>query len=325
MVGGEIFLDLIRAIPTGSKLLMLGDMGQLESIGSLNLAADMINSKEIPTVELKEVHRQAKASGILTTAYNVRNGIQLYQDTDYEGVEIRGELKDMVLDIRNEKDDDRKDTIAYFEKYFNSPLVNGDIKKIQIISPVKERGDACVHNLNLDIQKLINPVDLNESRPRIYVQKMKDASGNDRSFWIQEGDKVMCIKNNYKVFDTSGAQTAMYNGWTGVVTSIDYENATVDFDLGDASIILKHKEVKEHLILGYACTTHKYQGSGCPVVVGVIDYSTPPMMLCQQQIYTLLTRAKKLCVLVAQTKALRRSIDTNFVSTKRTFLPEFLK
>ena len=80
-----------------------------------------------------------------------------------------------------------------------------------------------------------------------------------------------------------------------------------------------------HLILGYACTTHKYQGSGCPVVVGVIDYSTPPMMLCQQQIYTLLTRAKKLCVLVAQTKALRRSIDTNFVSTKRTFLPEFLK
>ena len=304
---------------------MLGDMGQLESIGSLNLAADMINSKEIPTVELKEVHRQAKASGILTTAYNVRNGIQLYQDTDYEGVEIRGELKDMVLDIRNEKDDDRKDTIAYFEKYFNSPLVNGDIKKIQIISPVKERGDACVHNLNLDIQKLINPVDLNESRPRIYVQKMKDASGNDRSFWIQEGDKVMCIKNNYKVFDTSGAQTAMYNGWTGVVTSIDYENAIVDFDLGDAPIILKHKEVKEHLILGYACTTHKYQGSGCPVVVGVIDYSTPPMMLCQQQIYTLLTRAKKLCVLVAQTKALRRSIDTNFVSTKRTFLPEFLK
>lgn len=325
MVGGEIFLDLIRAIPTGSKLLMLGDMGQLESIGSLNLAADMINSKEIPTVELKEVHRQAKASGILTTAYNVRNGIQLYQDTDYEGVEIRGELKDMVLDIRNEKDDDRKDTIAYFEKYFNSSLVNGDIEKIQIISPVKERGDACVHNLNLDIQKLINPVDLNESRPRIYVQKMKDASGNDRSFWIQEGDKVMCIKNNYKVFDTSGAQTAMYNGWTGVVTSIDYENAIVDFDLGDAPIILKHKEVKEHLILGYACTTHKYQGSGCPVIIGVIDYSTPPMMLCQQQIYTLLTRAKKLCVLVAQTKALRRSIDTNFVSTKRTFLPEFLK
>ena len=127
-------------------------------------------------------------------------------------------FKDYILEMEkdNLKNLTREDTIAYFEKYFNSPLVNGDIKKIQIISPVKERGDACVHNLNLDIQKLINPVDLNESRPRIYVQKMKDASGNDRSFWIQEGDKVMCIKNNYKVFDTSGAQTAMYNGWTGV-------------------------------------------------------------------------------------------------------------
>lgn len=327
MVGGDIFLDLIKAIPTGSKLLMLGDMGQLESIGSLNLAADMINSKEIPTVELKEVHRQAKASGILTTAYDVRNGIQLYDAVDYEGIETRGELQDMVLDIREEKDTDREDVVAYFDKYFNSPLVNRNIEKIQVISPVKERGDACVYNLNTDIQKLINPIKPNAKK--IYVQKAKDASGNERSFYIQINDKVMCIKNNYKVFDINHAQTAIYNGWTGVVKSFEYGKdgleVVVDFDLGDAPVILSVKDAKEHLILGYACTTHKYQGSGCPVIIGVIDYSTPPMMLCQQQIYTLLTRAKKLCVLVAQTKALRRSIETNFVSTKRTFLPEFLK
>lgn len=325
MVGGEIFLDLIRAIPTGSKLLMLGDMGQLESIGSLNLAADMINSGKIPTVELKEVHRQAKASGILTTAYDVRNGIQLYQETDYEGIETRGDLQDMILDIRTDRENDREDAVAYFEKYFNSSLVNQDIEKIQVISPVKERGDACVFNLNQDIQQLVNPVDARYPRPRIYVKRKKDASGNDRSFWIQERDKVMCIKNNYKVQDINNAQTAIYNGWTGVVKKIEGENVTVDFDLSSSPIIISTNDAKNYLVLGYACTTHKYQGSGCSVIIGVIDYSTPPMMLCQQQIYTLLTRAKKLCVLVAQTKALRKAIDTNFVSTKRTFLPEFLE
>lgn len=323
MVGGEIFLDLIKAIPTGSKLLMLGDMGQLSSIGTLNLAADMINSDIIPSVQLKEVHRQAKASGILTTAYDVRNQVQLYEEQDFEDVEIRGELQDMVLDIRVDKEKDRKDVVSYFEKYYNSPLVNKDIEKIQIISPVKERGDACVFNLNQDIQSLINP--LNQGKPKTFVKKNKDASGNDKSFWIQEGDKVMCIKNNYKVFNIEDVQTEIYNGWTGIVKKIEKDQVIVDFDLGDVPVRLLEKDVKDYLILGYACTIHKYQGSGCPVIIGVVDYSTPPAMLTCQLVYTLLTRAKKLCVLVAQTRALRKAINTDFVAVKRTFLPECLK
>ena len=323
MVGGEIFLDLIKAIPTGSKLLMLGDGRQLESIGLLNLASDMMESKEIPTVELKEVHRQAAASGILTTAYDVRNQIQLYEETDYEGVEVRGELQDMILDIRVDRDKDRKDVVSYFEKYYNSPLVNQDVEKIQIIAPVKERGDACVFNLNQDIQELLNPPRKN-FKQKVLVSKKKDAAGNDRSFWIQENDKVMCIRNNYNVYDENGVQTSIFNGWTGLVKKIERDNVTIKFDLSPVPVVLREKDVKDYIVLGYACTTHKYQGSGCPVVIGVVDNSTPPMMLCTQQVYTMLTRAKKLCVLVAQTGALRRAINSNYVSTKRTFLKEFL-
>ena len=99
LVGGEIFRDLLRAIKPGTKFYMLGDPNQLEAIGSLNLAADMVNSKNIPTVALKQVHRQAKKSGILTTAYDVKDQIQLFDEWDFEGTEIRGELEDMVLEI----------------------------------------------------------------------------------------------------------------------------------------------------------------------------------------------------------------------------------
>ena len=323
MVGGEIFLELIKAIPTGSKLLMLGDGGQLEAVGLLNLAEDMINSKVIPTVELKEVHRQAAASGILTTAYDVRNQIQLYEDSDYEGIEVRGELQDMILDVRMDRNNNRKDVVSYFEKYYYSPLVNQDVGKIQVIAPVKERGDACVFNLNQDIQELLNPPRKN-FKQKVLVSRKKDASGNDRSFWIQEKDKIMCIKNNYKVCDENEVETAIFNGWTGIVQKIENKKVTIKFDLNPVPIVMTEDEAKNYLVLGYACTTHKYQGSGCPVVIGVIDNSTPPMMLCTQQVYTMLTRAKKLCVLVAQTGALRRAINSNYVSTKRTFLKEFL-
>lgn len=321
LVGGEIFLRLLEAIPTGTKLIMLGDMGQLEAIGPLNIAADLCNSGVIPVVNLKEVHRQAKASGILTTAYDVRNQIQLWYESDYENVETRGELKDMILDIATEKTENRRKALEYFEKYYSSDLVKGDIEKIQIIAPVKERGDCCVFNLNLDVQALINPVG---EKAHIHIKKKKDASGNDKSFYIQVDDKVMCIKNNYKVFNIKGELTQIYNGWTGVVKYINQREMCVDFSLGASPVLIPYKDVKDYLVLGYASTVHKLQGSSADVVIGVVDYSTPPMMLTCQLVYTLLTRAKKLCVLIGQTSAIGKAINSNYVSTKRTFLPEFV-
>lgn len=325
LCGGSIFLDLIKAIPTGAKLICLGDQNQLEAIGALNLAADIYDSPIIPTVKLTKVHRQAQESGILTTSYLVKDQIQIHKENDYEGVEVRGNLQDMILDCKIDKDQTKDDVMAYFNKYYYDSEYRNNIMQIQILSPVKERGDACVDELNKAVQAEINPVNENDYRkPKILVKRKKDGNGKDRSFWIQKGDKVMCIKNNYKFFDVYENPVSIFNGWVGIVKDIDDTNVIVDFLLNPNPTLIPRKEVGAHLILGYASTIHKCQGSGFKVVIGALDYSTPPGMLTHQLVYTLLTRAKKECVLVAQTGALKKAIATDFVSTKRTFLKEFL-
>lgn len=319
LVGGEIFLDLIKAIPSGSKLIMLGDLGQLESIGALNLAADLFNSEVIPTVELKEIHRQAAMSGIITTAHDVRNQQQIFETSDYEGEVTLGELQDMTLDMHRGRDGIRENITKWFIKYFDNPLVQKDIMKIQIIAPVKERGDACVHNLNLDIQEYYNPVNLEDNTD--YKMKM---GSKDFTYYIHKNDKVMCIKNNYSTTTTNGYNCPIFNGWTGIVKEMNEDYLIVYFPLAKADVILPVKIARGHLILGYASTVHKMQGSDYPVIVGAIDYTTPPKMLTNSLLYTLITRAKKMCVIVAETRAFNQAISTNFVSTKRTFLQEFL-
>lgn len=322
LVGGEIFLDLLKAIPCGAKLYMLGDDSQLEAIGALNLAADMIKSKEIPTVSLEKVHRQAKKSGILTTAYDVRNQIQLFEDKNFEGKVVRGELKDMLLDVSPNRDNNLEKIKNYFIKAFEGETVKKDIMKIQVLAPVKERGDCCVFNLNNVIQELYNPI--KNDNPYIKIRKNKDENGNERSFIIQENDKVMCIKNNYRINSPGGNKVSIFNGWIGLVTKILDDMVYINFPLNKVSVAIEKNEIGKYFELGYACTTHKFQGSDCPFIIGVIDYSTPPQMLTKQLVYTLITRAKIKCVLVAQTGALRKAISTNFVSSKRTFLPELL-
>lgn len=322
LVGGEIFLDLLKAIPNGAKLYMLGDDSQLEAIGALNLAADMIKSKEIPTVSLEKVHRQAKKSGILTTAYDVRNQVQLFEDNSFEGKVVKGELKDMLLDVSPNRDENLEKIKKYFIKAFEGETVKRNIMNIQVLAPVKERGDCCVFNLNNIIQQIYNPI--TDDKGHVKINKAKDENGNVRSFVIQEDDKIMCIKNNYKVPTPGGDETSIFNGWIGLVTRIIDDSVYINFPLNKVSVVVEKREMGKYFELGYACTTHKFQGSDCPFVIGVIDYSTPPQMLTKQLVYTLLTRAKIKCILIAQTGALRKAIATNFVSSKRTFLQELL-
>ena len=98
----------------------------------------------------------------------------------------------------------------------------------------------------------------------------------------------------------------------------------VYFPLAGGNVIIPMKDARSNLILGYASTIHKMQGSDYPVIIGTLDYSTPPKMLTNSLLYTLMTRAKKMCVVIAETAAFNQAISTNFVSTKRTFLKEFI-
>lgn len=318
LVGEELFENLLEAIPNGTKLIMLGDMGQLESIGEGNLAYDIYNSEIIPTVELTKVQRQAQKSGIITIAHEVRHQNNLFEKNQ-EGKFTFGELKDMHFDVSLTSENNREKVIKYFTRMYNSNIVKKDIMNIQLISPVKERGDACVFNLNQDAQEIVNPRSLYKESDIITVKLSKD-----KSFEIRPNDKVMCIKNNYKTQGVSGNICPIFNGWTGVVSQIFNNNIVINFPLATEQVVLSKADIKSELILGYASTCHKMQGSSAKAVIGVIDYSTPPSMLTSQLLYTLMTRAKLQCVIVGQNKAIAQAISTDFVSEKQTFLQEFL-
>jgi exodeoxyribonuclease V alpha subunit len=317
LVGGEIFLSLIKAIPTGSKLIMLGDMGQLESIGCLNLAQDIYNSDYITTVELTKIHRQAQKSGIIVASQAIRHSESIFERS-FQGKLTMGELQDMHFDVNSSKDTIREKVLDYFIEYWNGDLVY-DIMDIQILAPVKERGEASVMNLNLDVQDFINPSNKLKKEYKIEYDK-------GSYFYLREGDKVMNIKNNYKLCNIDGNKTAIFNGWVGTLTKISPElnSAIIYFPIINDSIVFTLADLKKHIILGYASTVHKFQGSSAKVVIGVLDYSTPPNMRTKELAYTLPTRAEKECVFVVQNKAFDDAIQTSGVSNKNTFLLELL-
>ncbi len=134
LVGGEIFLSLLKAIPDGCKLIILGDMGQLESIGCMNLAFDLYKSKSIVTIELTKVHRQAQKSGIITTSQQIRKG-QPVLEKKYTGIKTFGELQDMHFDIEDSCNTTRERTIKWFKEKYESDLVK-DVMDIQIFISV---------------------------------------------------------------------------------------------------------------------------------------------------------------------------------------------
>lgn len=318
LVGGDIFLSLVKAIATGTKLFILGDMGQLESIGCINLAHDLYQSNYITTVELLEIHRQAKKSGIITSSKSVKISEPLFA-RNFEGVSVVGELQDMIFDIYNGTELTRGKVIQYFKKYYESDLVSS-VMDIQILAPVKERGDASVLNLNIDVQEYLNPTNPTKKEIKIELD-------NGKFFYLREGDKILNMKNNYKNIDTRGIETPVFNGWTGILKEIDelFGTVTIFFPIIKTKVIFNIQDAKQSITLGYASTVHKYQGSSAKVVINALDYSTPPNMRTRELLYTMITRAEQLCIVVAQNKAIDDAIKTSGIVDKNTFLVEMLE
>lgn len=314
LVGGEIFLSLLKAIPNGTKLIILGDMGQLPSIGCMNLAFDLYNSNFITTIELTKVHRQAQKSGIITDSLKLRNQIPVL-DKNFVGEVVHGELQDMYYDISDTTENTRSKVMKWFKEKYDSEIVK-NIMDIQILCPCKDRGDSSVFNLNLDVQNYINPP--SPDKKEIVVKQSKD-----KSYTLREGDKVMCIKNNYKVVGEH--KTGVFNGWCGILTEItDYGFHKVYIPMIHDTMTFSTSDLINGVILGYASTVHKYQGSSARIIIGAFDNTTPPMMRTKELLYTLWTRAEKECITVAQNTALYNATKTSGVINKNTFLVELL-
>lgn len=310
MVDAYLFYYLLRAIPNGAKLVCLGDPGQLESIGCGNIAHDMINSTEIPTVTLTKIHRQAAKSAIITESIKIRNGQQIIEK-EWTGEEVRGELQDLHINCFSDK------TNTYYKviQAFSSAMAQDgfDIMETQIIVPVKNNGAACTYEINNSVQELYNPEDKNK----------REHSGfsNGKPYILREGDKVMNVVNNYKT------NPPIYNGNIGIIRSIEYneylDEEVMVIDFKGIGTVCVPKNAWNNIELGYAITVHKSQGDQANHVIFGLDF-TSYSLLSREMIYTGITRAKKKCDLIAQTGALRMAISKEGVSKKQTHLQQCL-
>lgn len=317
MINGVLFLSLLEAIPTGAKVIIMGDVQQLTPIGNCQVFADILDSNVLPVVKLSKPHRQALRSGIIPTSIKIANQQQIF-DGNYTGNTIIGELEDMELDISGKGNDESiSDKII---KHFQVELEKfHDVMEVQICVPMRLRGELSCYNLNSKIQSIYNPKLSNCNEIEIFLEKKNDEA---KKYIIRVGDKVINTKNNYKCINLEGNTTPVFNGNMGIVKEIEKNGmCTIDF-IGIGEVIFTKSDCK-NLELGYACTVHKLQGSGfCSTIVGLDNSSY--IMNNSELLYTAITRAKKYCVLIANNYAVVKSIQTKEVKTKQTFLKDML-
>ena len=315
MINGTLFLSLLEAIPTGAKVIIMGDVQQLTPIGNCQVFADILDSNVLPVVKLTKPHRQALMSGIIPTSIKVANQEQIFGN-NFEGNEILGELKDMELDITSSKES-MSDTII---NHFQTEMAKyNDIMEVQVCVPMRLKGELSCYNLNTKIQNIYNPKFNDSKEIEILLEKKNE---DTKKYLIRVGDKVLNTKNNYKCVNVEGDTTPVFNGNIGIVKEIeDNGYCTIDF-VGIGEVVFSKTDSK-NLELAYACTVHKMQGSGFTSTIVGMDTGSF-IMNNSELLYTAITRAKKYCVLVGNNYAISKAIQTKEVKTKQTFLRDML-
>lgn len=315
MINGTLFLSLLEAIPTGAKVIIMGDVQQLTPIGNCQVFADILDSNVLPVVKLTKPHRQALMSGIIPTSIKVANQEQIFGNS-FEGNEILGELKDMELDITSSKESMSDAIINHFQ---TEMAKYNDIMEVQVCVPMRLKGELSCYNLNTKIQNIYNPKFNDGNEIEILLEKKNE---DTKKYLIRVGDKVLNTKNNYKCTNIEGDTTPVFNGNIGIVKEIeDNGYCTIDF-VGIGEVVFSKTDSK-NLELAYACTVHKMQGSGFTSTIVGMDTGSF-IMNNSELLYTAITRAKKYCVLVGNNYAISKAIQTKEVKTKQTFLRDML-
>lgn len=289
MIDILLFYNLMKAIPEKMRLILVGDIDQLPSVGAGNVLRDIIDSNKIPVVRLTRIFRQAQTSRIVMNAHTINAGhfpnIQNGQETDFFFIkqENPDEIVKLIIGLVRDR----------LSKRYGYPP-----KEIQVLTPM-QRGTVGAANLNIELQNALNP-----SGPSL-------ARGG---YTYRQGDKVMQIRNNY--------DKSVFNGDIGYITVVDTNERTLSVTFDSRLVEYDISELDE-LVLAYAVTIHKSQGSEFPVVVMPITMKQF-VMLQRNLIYTGITRAKKICVLVGTTKALAFAVHNQTVSKRNTKLRERL-
>ena len=328
MVGADLFYRLVQAIKTGNRIIMIGDDGQLESIGMCNIFKDMLNSGVVPVARLTKIHRQAAKSAIITESIKVRNAMQL---TTYNwcGNDIRGELQDLELDIYRSGNASFDHIMQHFNSLYET--TGHDCSDIQIVLPQRMRGNISTLRVNTAVQEIVNPSHGQDEVKISYV-----AGGRTTEYALRVGDLVITTQNNYNTQTIDNVNCPIYNGNRGRIVSIDTKKGNgvmvIDFEQWGKIVLDKYSSNSDdgstnqwnNIELAYAMTCHKLQGSEAKYVIIGMDNSAR-IMLTREWLYTAITRAKKYCIICAEAEALNYSIKNSHVPFKQTFLQGFLK
>ena len=314
MWGGEITLDLLRAVPNGAKVLFIGDPKQLEAIGLASVLTDTIKSQTIPTVQLTKIQRQKADSGIITQSLKVACGEQIVS-ANSTGTEYRGALRDFKLVTYIDAGLTQSKIIDEFNELYKEKGVPA--KDIQVLVPMRSKGEASCRALNIAIQEIVNGCPQRNEVTINYVD------GNFKyCYTYRKNDRVIIMKNNYKTINTEGHKEPIFNGNVGYIKEIGPDYMIIN--LTEQGDIILTEDNYDNLSLAYAITVHKKQGDSSPYVIGAID-SSSYALISKELLYTMITRARKYCVIVGQKRILQQAVKISRVKTKQTWLKELLQ
>lgn len=308
MVDVNLMLSLVSALNSGTRLILVGDKNQLPSVGAGNVLADIIGSKIIACAELTHIYRQSEDSLIISNAHAINRG---------QMPVIDNKSKDFFYEERQSQEDIAR-TILSLISYRLPKYLNIDPLKIQVLAPMRV-GVCGVDNLNNMIQSKLNPKD-----------ELKEEMRFDYHVF-REGDKVMQTANNYtqewyRVRANGSWETgeAVFNGDIGFITRIENDLDCIEVTFDDGRVAEYTREDAKQLMLSYAITVHKSQGSEFDVVVMPI-IAGASSILTRNLLYTAVTRAKGMVVLVGAKKNLHIMVGNNYTAKRFSALGIFLE
>jgi exodeoxyribonuclease V alpha subunit len=292
MVDTILMYHFLKAVPGDATVIFVGDVDQLPSVGAGNVLKDIIDSGLIPTVRLKEIFRQAKESLIIVNAHRINNGEMPIITHD------GGHLHDFYFFPIEEPEKALEKIIELCKEKIPNKFRYNPIEEIQVLTPM-HRGVVGAANLNAELQRHLNP-------------SLDELVRNGKVF--KTGDKVMQIRNNY--------DKEVFNGDIGRISKIDRETQEVTINFDGRPVSYEYSELDE-IVVAYAVSVHKSQGSEYPVIVMPI-HTQHYMLLQRNLLYTGITRGKKLVILVGTMKAIAIAIKNNKTQQRHTLLKERL-
>jgi len=288
MVDVRLFASLLKALKPGTRLVLVGDTYQLPSVGPGNVLKDLIASKRLPCQELTIIKRQNPGL-IIENCHAIKDG--------HDITISNGKSSDFFFLERETPEEIRNTIVDLVEKRLPSSYKAHPLRDIQVISPHKTRTILSCAELNPILQKTLNP------NPPV------------KGWRWRVGDKVINRKNEYKL--------EIINGDIGYVHAINGSEVVVDFENPERRVVLDRKY--EHLHLAYVITCHSYQGSEAPIIVIPMHRSFAPILMQRNWVYTAVSRAQKVCILVGQREEIRKAVQRNRQQKRFTGLEEFLR